>query len=110
MVDFFSIGTNDLTQYTFAADRMNQKVSQVIDACNVSILRMIRFVSEAAHKNGIWVGVCGESASDPNFVPHFIAMEIDELSMSPPAIMKTKEQILGLCKDDCIYACNELLR
>ncbi len=101
LVDFFSIGTNDLTQYTFAADRMNTKVSYLFDAGSVSILRMIREVVRRAHESGIWVGICGESAADLNLIPYYIAMGIDELSMSAQSILRTKETIRKLKKEEC---------
>ncbi|MCE5235782.1 MAG: phosphoenolpyruvate--protein phosphotransferase [Clostridiaceae bacterium] len=101
LVDFFSIGTNDLTQYTFAADRMNPKINELFNPGSPAILRMIRAVADAAHKNGIWVGICGESAGDPNLLPHYVAMGIDELSMSPHSLLRVKEHLRGLRKADC---------
>ncbi len=90
-VDFFSIGTNDLTQYTFAADRTNPKVASLADACHPAVLRQIKRVVEAAQSNGIWVGVCGELAGDPDAIPILIGLGVDELSMSPPSIPIAKE-------------------
>jgi phosphoenolpyruvate-protein phosphotransferase/dihydroxyacetone kinase phosphotransfer subunit len=90
-VDFFSIGTNDLTQYTFAADRTNPKVASLADACHPAILRQIKRVVEAAHSNRIWVGVCGELAGDPDAIPILLGLGVDELSMSPPSIPIAKE-------------------
>ena len=90
-VDFFSIGTNDLTQYTFAADRTNPKVASLADACHPAVLRQIKRVVEAAQSNGIWVGVCGELAGDPVAIPILVGLGVDELSMSPPSIPIAKE-------------------
>ena len=90
-VDFFSIGTNDLTQYTFAVDRTNPKVAPLADACHPAVLRQIRHVIEAAHLNGIWVGVCGELAGDPDAIPILLGLGLDELSMSHPSIPIAKE-------------------
>ena len=90
-VDFFSIGTNDLTQYTFAVDRTNPKVASLADACHPAVLRQIRRVVEAARSNGIWVGICGELAGDPDAIPILLGLGVDELSMSPPSIPVSKE-------------------
>ena len=94
-VDFFSIGTNDLTQYTFAVDRTNPKVASLADACHPAVLRQILRVVEAARSNGIWVGVCGELAGDPNAIPILLGLGVDELSMSPPSIPMAKEIVRG---------------
>jgi phosphoenolpyruvate-protein phosphotransferase/dihydroxyacetone kinase phosphotransfer subunit len=94
-VDFFSIGTNDLTQYTFAADRTNPKVASLADACHPAVLRQIQRVVEAAQSNGIWVGVCGELAGDPDAIPILLGLGVDELSMSPPSIPIAKEIVRG---------------
>ncbi len=107
-VDFFSIGTNDLTQYTFAADRMNSKISYLFDSSSLAILRMIRCTAEAAHNNGIWVGICGESAADTSLLQYYIGMGIDELSVSAPEILKVKAAVRELSKTDCITACDKL--
>jgi phosphocarrier protein FPr len=90
-VDFFSIGTNDLTQYTFAVDRTNPSVASIADACHPAVLRQIGRVVEAAHSSGIWVGVCGELAGDPDAIPILLGLGVDELSMSAPAIATAKE-------------------
>ena len=90
-VDFFSIGTNDLTQYTFAVDRTNPKVAPLADACHPAVLRQIRHVIETAHLNGIWTGICGELAGDPDAIPILLGLGLDELSMSHPSIPMAKE-------------------
>ena len=95
-VDFFSIGTNDLTQYTLAVDRQNGKVSKMFDTHNKSVLRMIKKVTENAHKNGITVGICGESAADESLIETYLAIGIDELSMSAPFLLKVKKKILEI--------------
>ena len=92
-VDFFSIGTNDLTQYTFAVDRTNPKVASIADACHPAILRQIQRVIQVAHANGKWVGLCGELAGDPEAGPVLLGMGLDEFSMAPGSIPAAKEII-----------------
>lgn len=94
MVDFFSIGTNDLTQYTLACDRMNNKVSMLFDQGHESVLRMIAFTAKNAHKAGIWVGICGESAGDLSLLDFYIEHDIDELSVAPNKILRMKKEII----------------
>jgi phosphotransferase system enzyme I (PtsI) len=94
-VDFFSIGTNDLTQYTLAADRMNSEILDLYDSKHESIKRMISMVSENAHKAGIWVGICGESAADVDLLDFYIDIKIDELSVSPSKVLRLKKEILN---------------
>ncbi len=89
-VDFFSIGTNDLTQYTFAAERTNDKVAALSDPCHPAILRQIRSVIEAGHARGIWIGLCGELAGDPDAIPLLLGLGLDEFSMAPPMIPQAK--------------------
>lgn len=89
-VDFFSIGTNDLTQYTLAAERTNPKVAHLGDACHPSVLRQIKTVIEAGHAAGLWVGVCGELAGDPEAIPVLLGLGLDEFSMAPRAIPHAK--------------------
>ncbi len=95
-VDFFSIGTNDLTQYTLAAERGNPRVASLADAFQPAVLELIDQVSEAAHAHGKWVGVCGEMAGDPMAVPLLVGLGIDELSMALPAIPRAKQLIRAL--------------
>lgn len=92
-VDFFSVGTNDLTQYTFAVDRTNPKVANLADACHPAILRQIAHVIAEAHKQGTWVGVCGELAGDPDAIPVLLGLALDEFSMSPALIPQAKSII-----------------
>jgi phosphotransferase system enzyme I (PtsI) len=89
-VDFFSIGTNDLIQYTFAADRMNQKVSYLYQPYNPSLLRLIKLVIDASHKEGIWTGMCGEMAGDQIAAPILLGLGLDEFSMSASSILQTR--------------------
>ena len=89
-VDFFSIGTNDLTQYAMAADRTNPKVAYLNDPCHPAVLRLITQTARAAHDAGIWVGVCGEMAGDPDAIPLLAGIGIDELSMAPGLIPHAK--------------------
>ena len=95
-VDFFSIGTNDLTQYTFAADRTNRDLNYLYQPLHPAVLSLIRMTIEAAHAHGKWVGICGELAGDPQAIPVLIAMGIDELSMSSAKIPRAKQIILSL--------------
>lgn len=89
-VDFFSIGTNDLIQYTMAADRMNERVSYLYQPYNPSILRLIKHVIDSAHAEGKWVGMCGEMAGDQTAVPLLVGLGLDEFSMSATSILKTR--------------------
>ena len=93
-VDFFSIGTNDLTQYTLAVDRQNAQVESFCDRHHEALLRLIRTTVENAHKAGIWAGICGELAADTTLIDFFMEVGVDELSMTPGAILETKAKIL----------------
>lgn len=97
-VDFFSIGTNDLIQYTMAADRLNERVSYLYQPCNPAILRLVGRVIDAAHQEGKWAGVCGEMAGDPIAIPLLLALDLDEFSMSAASILPARSQILKLSK------------
>lgn len=92
-VDFFSVGTNDLTQYTLAIDRQNPKLDNLYDAHHLAILRMLQMIIDNGHKEGCWVGICGELGADVTLTDTFIKMGIDELSVSPSMILKVREQI-----------------
>lgn len=98
-VDFFSIGTNDLIQYTLAADRMSEKVSYLYQPYNPSILRLIKFVIDASHKEGKWTGMCGEMAGDSLAIPLLLGMGLDEFSMSATSILQARSQIKNLSVD-----------
>jgi phosphoenolpyruvate-protein phosphotransferase (PTS system enzyme I) len=95
-VDFFSLGTNDLTQYTLAVDRGNPRVAAIFDAMHPSVLRLIKMVVDSGHAAGKWVGMCGEMAADPVAIPLLVGLGLDELSMNPPAIPGAKKLIRGL--------------
>ncbi len=93
-VDFFSIGTNDLTQYSLAIDRQNSKVGDKFESHHPAILRMIKMVADNAHKNGIEVGICGELAADESLTETFLALGIDELSMTPSFILNIRSKVI----------------
>ena len=96
--DFFSIGTNDLVQYTLAVDRGNSKISGLYSHFHPAVLRLIQQTAQAAHEAGIWVGMCGEMAGDPLATPLLVAMGFDELSMSAPALLRVKERVRSLSR------------
>jgi len=98
--DFFSIGTNDLIQYTMAVDRGNPKVSALYSHFNPSVLRLIKYVIDSAHKNGIPVGMCGEAASDPALIPVLVGMGIDDFSMNPSSVLKARSIVSNTTKAD----------
>ncbi len=100
-VDFFSIGTNDLTQYTLAMDRGHPKLAPLADAMNPAVLRLIARTVEGAHGAGRWVGVCGGIASDPQAVPILVGMGVDELSVSVPTIPAVKAAVRGRSLEEC---------
>ncbi|SHJ99318.1 phosphotransferase system, enzyme I, PtsI [Anaerocolumna jejuensis DSM 15929] len=100
-VDFFSIGTNDLIQYTMAVDRMNGKVAHLYSQYDPAVLRLVKKIVDSAHENGIWAGICGEAAADKALLPIWVGLGLDELSMSPVSILPIREQIQGLSKADC---------
>ena len=99
-VDFFSIGTNDLIQYTMAADRMNERVSYLYQPYNPSILTLIKHVIDSAHKEGKWAGMCGEMAGDQTAVPLLVGLGLDEFSMSASSVLKTRSLISKLTLED----------
>ena len=99
-VDFFSIGTNDLIQYTMAADRMNERVSYLYQPYNPSILTLIKHVIDSAHKEGKWAGMCGEMAGDQTAVPLLVGLGLDEFSMSASSVLKTRSLISKLTLEE----------
>ncbi len=99
--DFFSIGSNDLTQYTLAMDRGHPKLASQMDGLDPSVLRLIEISVKAAHSHGKWVGVCGGIASDPQAVPFLVGLGVDELSVSIPVVPSIKDQIRRLSKTEC---------
>ena len=99
-VDFFSIGTNDLIQYTMAVDRMNSKLSYLYSQYHPALLRLIKGIIDNAHNAGIWVGMCGEAAGDPKLIPVFVGMGLDEFSMNSPSILRSRYIVRNLNKED----------
>lgn len=93
MVDFFSVGTNDLTQYTLACDRQNAAIEQFVDTHHEAVLRLIEISAKNAHKCGAWIGICGELAADTSLTEEFLRMGIDELSVSPAFVLKVREAV-----------------
>ena len=93
LVDFFSVGTNDLTQYTLACDRQNAAIEQFVDTHHEAILRLIQMAADNAHKNNAWIGICGELAADTSLTETFLRMGIDELSVSPPFVLKVRDAV-----------------
>lgn len=108
-VDFFSIGTNDLIQYTCAVDRMNQKISYLYNQFNPAVLRLIKMVIDNAHKEGKWVGMCGESAGDQLMIPILLGFGLDEFSMSPISILPARKLINSLRYEEMQNFSNEVL-
>ena len=108
-VEFFSIGTNDLIQYTCAVDRMNQKISHLYNQFNPAVLRLIKMVIDNAHKEGKWVGMCGESAGDQRMIPILLGFGLDEFSMSPISILPARKLITSLSYADMQKFADEVL-
>jgi len=108
-VDFFSIGTNDLIQYTMAADRGNEHVSYLYQPYNPSILRLVKNVIDAAHKEGKWAGMCGEAAGDPIMVPILLGMGLDEYSMSATSVLKIRSLMKRLSTADMAKLADQAL-
>lgn len=108
-VDFFSIGTNDLIQYTMAADRMNQRVSYLYQPYSPSILRLVKMVIDAAHAEGKWAGMCGEMAGDERAIPLLLGLGLDEFSMSATSILKARSLIKKLNKSDMEQLAREVI-
>ncbi|MBR5089952.1 MAG: phosphoenolpyruvate--protein phosphotransferase [Ruminiclostridium sp.] len=96
LVDFFSVGTNDLTQYTLACDRQNAKLEAFVDTHHEAVLRLIGMSANNAHANGAWIGICGELAADLALTETFLRMGIDELSVSPPYVLPLREKIRSI--------------
>ncbi|WP_211654221.1 phosphoenolpyruvate--protein phosphotransferase [Planococcus alpniumensis] len=108
-VDFFSIGTNDLIQYTMAADRMNERVSYLYQPFNPAILRLVKMVIDAAHKEGKWAGMCGEMAGDDIAIPILLGLGLDEFSMSASSVLKARAQISRLSKQEMASHTDQIL-
>lgn len=101
-ISFFSVGTNDLTQYTLAVDRMNEKIEHLYSYHHPAVLRLMEMTVQNAHKHGVWVGICGESGGDISLTERYIAMGIDELSCSPSRILEVKEKVVESNKKDLV--------
>ena len=95
-VDFFSIGTNDLSQYVMAIDRQNENLARFFNPHHEAVLRLIRLVTENGHKEGCWVGICGELGADVTLTKEFVDMGIDELSVSPGMILAVREAVRNI--------------
>ncbi len=108
-VDFFSIGTNDLIQYTIAVDRVNERIAHLYEPSHPAVLRLINMVGEAAHKHDIWFGVCGEMAGDIELTPLLLGLGVDELSVSPALVPRVKSAIRGLSREECRALVREVL-
>ena len=93
--DFFSIGTNDLTQYTLAMDRQGENLDEFFDPHHEAVLQLIRITIDNAHKEGIWAGICGELAADESLTKTFIEMGVDELSVSPAKLLNLRKAIIS---------------
>lgn len=109
-VRFFSIGTNDLIQYSLAVDRLNEKIAHLYDPTHPAIVRLIKLAADAAHHHGIWCGVCGEMASDPLLTPLLLGLGVDELSVAPPLLPQVKFLIRRLRIDDAKAMAEEALQ
>lgn len=108
-VDFFSIGTNDLIQYTMAVDRMNTQVAHLYSQYDPAVIRFIKKIADSAHENNIWTGICGEAAADKKLTPLWVGLKIDELSMSPGSVLGVRGRIQELSMDSCEKLANEVL-
>jgi len=108
-VDFFSIGTNDLTQYTIAVDRVNERVADLFQPMHPGVLRLMRMVVQAARGSGIWVGVCGETAGDVEYLPLLVGLDVDELSVGPRQVLRVRRAIRSLDAKECCALVDRLL-
>ena len=96
LVDFFSIGSNDLTQYTLAVDRQNAALEPFCDPHHEAVLRLIHRTVEAAHAKGIWAGICGELGADASLTEHLLRLGVDEISVAPRAVLPLRKQVCGM--------------
>ena len=108
--DFFSIGTNDLIQYTVAAERGNTKVAKLYTKNHPAVIRLIKNAIDSAHNNGIFCGMCGEAASDTKFIPLLIGLGLDEFSVNSSEVLRSKEAISKLNKKDCVRLVEDVLK
>ena len=100
LVDFFSCGTNDLTQYTLACDRQNNDLGRFFNPHHPAVLRLLKMVCDNAHKNGVWVGICGELGADLELTETFLSIGIDELSVSPRSVLPLRQKIREVTLSD----------
>ncbi|MEM1441392.1 MAG: putative PEP-binding protein, partial [Verrucomicrobiota bacterium] len=107
-VDFFSIGTNDLVQYATAVDRVNDRVASLYQPTHPAVISMIRDTVDAAHRNGIWCGICGEAAGDLEMTPIWIGLGVDELSVGSAQLLRTRRAISSLDSTECQEWAKEL--
>jgi phosphotransferase system enzyme I (PtsI) len=99
--DFFSVGTNDLIQYTLAVDRVNEKIAHLYEPTHPAVLRLLKMIADAAHANKIWVGVCGEMAGDVALIPLLLGLGMDELSASATLVPRVKRAVQSLAIPEC---------
>ncbi len=109
-VDFFSIGTNDLIQYTLAVDRVNERIAHLYEPTHPAVLRLLKMIADAAHANKIWVGVCGEMARDVALIPILLGLGIDELSVGARSVPRVKMAVRSLAVPECQQLVDEVLR
>ena len=109
-IDFFSIGTNDLIQYTIAVDRMNEKIAHLYEPTHPAVLRLLKLIADAAHNNQIWVGVCGEMAGDIALIPLLLGLGMDELSVSATLVPQVKRAVQTLAISECQQLVEESLK
>lgn len=107
--DFFSIGTNDLIQYTVAVERGNDKVSNLYTKFHPSVIKLIKMTIDGAHNNGIFCGMCGEAASDNKYIPVLIGLGLDEFSMNPVKTLETRKIIRNLNKEECVKITDKVI-
>jgi phosphotransferase system enzyme I (PtsI) len=109
-VDFFSIGTNDLIQYTIAVDRVNERIAHLYEPTHPAVLRLLKMIADAAHANKIWVGVCGEMARDVALIPLLIGLGMDELSVGSTSVPRVKMAVRSLAVPECQQLVSEALQ
>jgi len=109
-VDFFSIGTNDLIQYAMAVDRVNERIAHLYEPTHPAVLRLLKMVADAAHANNIWVGVCGEMASDVALIPLLLGLGMDELSVGATSVPRVKMAVRSLAFPECQQLVGEVLQ
>ena len=108
--DFFSIGTNDLIQYTVAVERGNEKISDLYTKFHPAVIRLIKMAIDGAHKSKIFCGMCGEAASDERFIPLLVGLGLDEFSMNPTKILNSRKMIRSLNHKECKKLVQEILK